>query len=362
MSGQKPEQTKAEHKPTKLVLTKVGAQMANSGQEKPKIRKKGLKIFWGILLALILVLAVLNVIPPKKAIEQNPFIKEEGALPMIAAHRGGGISNPENTLKAFRTAVNEYGIQICETDLWMTGDGHLVYSHDSTVNRMACPEGTEKVTIGEHTLAELKTYNMAYNFADPESGAFIYRNASEEEQLSEGLKIMEFDELLEEFYDTRKDLLFIVEIKNGGETGFKAAEIIDKTLTERFPDYKNNMVIGTFHPEIEEDLRTNHPTLLRGASTAGAARFVLTQMLGVNLFFDADFACLQIPMEYEFKGIDLDLTWKTYIQRAHKRNIAVQYWTINDEKDMRFLIERNVDAIMTDDPQLLKRVLEEYTK
>ena len=41
-------------------------------------------------------------------------------------------------------------------------------------------------------------------------------------------------------------------------------------------------------------------------------------------------------------------------------NIAVQFWTINDENDMRFLIERGVDAIMTDDPQLLRRVLEEY--
>ena len=36
--------------------------------------------------------------------------------------------------------------------------------------------------------------------------------------------------------------------------------------------------------------------------------------------------------------------------------------TINDADDMRFLIERNVDAIMTDDPQLMKQVLEEYKK
>ena len=40
----------------------------------------------------------------------------------------------------------------------------------------------------------------------------------------------------------------------------------------------------------------------------------------------------------------------------------MQFWTINDADDMRFLIERGVDAIMTDDPQLLKLVLEEYRK
>ena len=70
------------------------------------------------------------------------------------------------------------------------------------------------------------------------------RDVPEEEQKEKGLKILEFDELLEEFYDTKKDLLFIVEIKNGGETGYAAADIIDRTLTERFPDYKGNLSSG----------------------------------------------------------------------------------------------------------------------
>lgn len=339
-------------------------QSAAPAVKKEKKKGRGLKTLCCILGVIILFFLMINLIPPKKVMEKNPFIKEKGALPMIAAHRGGGISNPENTLLAYRKAVNEYGIQICETDLWMTSDGHLVYSHDSSVNRMACPEGAEKVVIGEHTLAELKTYNMGYNFRDPQSSddPYPYRNASEEEQERLGLKILEFHELLEEFYDTRKDLLFIVEIKNDGETGFRAAEIIDRTLTERFPDYKNNLVVGTFHPAIEADLQANHPTLLRGASTAGARKFIVSQLLRVNLFADVDFACLQVPMAYDVKGIQLDLTWKTYIARAHRRNIAVQYWTINDADDMRFLIERGADAIMTDDPLLLKQVLEEYKK
>ena len=283
---------------------------------------RGLKVFVCILLALALIVAAANIIPPQKVLEDNPFLKEEGALPMIAAHRGGGLSNPENTLMAYRAAVNEYDIQICETDLWMTSDGHLVYSHDASINRMACPEGAEPVLITEHTLEELRAYNMGYNFVDPFSGEYPYRDLSEEEQLELGLKILEFHELLEEFYDTNKDLLFIVEIKNEGERGFEAANIIDKPLTER--------------------------------------RFVITQMLGVNLFFPTDFACLQIPMSYTLKGVHLDLTRQSYIDRAHRKNIAVQYWTINDEDDMRFLIEHGADAIMTDDPQLLHRVLEDY--
>jgi glycerophosphoryl diester phosphodiesterase len=322
----------------------------------------GLKLLLCVLLAIAAFLVVINIIPPRKVPKENPFLKSRDALPMIAAHRGGGVSNPENTLMAFRAAVNEYGIQICETDLWMTADGHLVYSHDSTINRMACPEGAEKVTIAEHTLAELRAYNMGYNFKDPETGGYIYRGLTEAEQQEKGLKILEFHELLEEFYGTRKDLLFIVEIKNGGETGFKAAEIIDKTLTERFPDYKSNLVVGTFHPEIEANLKEHHPTLMRGASTSGAAKFVVSQRLKLNRLIRSDFTCLQIPMEYNIKGLHIDLTRAEYIRRAHRMNIAVQYWTINDADDMRTLIELGADAIMTDDPVLLKQVLEEYKK
>ena len=48
------------------------------------------------------------------------------------------------------------------------------------------------------------------------------------------------------------------------------------------------------------------------------------------------------------------------IYRAHRRNIAVQFWTINDAEEMRRLIELGVDCIMTEDPVLLNQILNEY--
>ena len=56
----------------------------------------------------------------------------------------------------------------------------------------------------------------------------------------------------------------------------------------------------------------------------------------------------------------MKLDKSTLIKRAHRRNIAVQYWTINEEEEMRRLIELGCDAIMTDNPKLLKEVLEDY--
>jgi glycerophosphoryl diester phosphodiesterase len=54
-----------------------------------------------------------------------------------------------------------------------------------------------------------------------------------------------------------------------------------------------------------------------------------------------------------------ELDKKTYINRAHRRNISVQYWTINDKETMRHLIKLGADVIMTDNPDLLYDVLKE---
>ena len=205
------------------------------------------------------------------------------------------------------------------------------------------------------TLAELEQYNFGYYFED-ENGERIYKD--ETDLQGKGLQIATVDKLFEEFYESNPDLLFIVEIKNSEELGYKACEILNQTL-EQYPGYKDQIVVGTFHDEIEEELKTKYQELLRGAPTGTAAKFILTQFLGVNLFDNSDFACLQIPMGYDL-GIELDLDKQTIIDRAHRRNIAVQYWTINDEEEMVRLIELGCDCIMTDNPKLLKDVLERY--
>ena len=128
---------------------------------------------------------------------------------------------------------------------------------------------------------------------------------------------------------------------------------------KRFFGTKTLPDIEVSEEEIEEELKANYSDLYRGAPTGTAASFIITQMLGVNIFDSGDFACLQIPTSYDV-GIEIALDQKTYIDRAHRRNIAVQYWTINDADTMRKLIELGCDCIMTDNPKLLKEVLNEY--
>ena len=332
---------------------------------------KVLKVLGCILAGIILFLAVINIIPPKQNVENNPFVVKKGELPLIAAHRGGGDNNPENTMLAFREAVNTIGVDIIESDLYLTKDGYLVYNHDSYIDETCnvngdisleevealCENKENRHYIQDMTLAELEQYNFGYYFED-ENGTRIYKDETDLE--GKGLQIATVEKLFEEFYESNPDLMFIVEIKNGEELGYQACEILYNTL-KQYPEYMDQIVIGTFHDEIEEELKSKYPELLRGAPTGTAAKFILTQFLGVNLFDDSDFACLQIPMSYDL-GIELKLDKKTIIDRAHRRNIAVQYWTINDEDEMRQLIELGCDCIMTDNPELLSQVLADYNK
>lgn len=332
---------------------------------------KALKIT-GLVLALVLLFMVtINLIPPQKSLEQNPFIAADGALPMIAAHRGGGKSNPENTLLAFREAVKSIGVDILESDLYLTKDNYLVYNHDAYIDetcnvngditleevKALCKDKANRHYIRDLTLAELQQYNFGYYFENA-NGERIYKE--EADLAGKGLQIATVDQLFAEFYETHPDLLFIVEIKNEGEDGVTACRILDETL-KQYPSYVDQIVIGSFHDDVEQLLKTEYPHLMRGASTGAARNFVLTQYTKTNLFDNGDFACLQIPTEYDI-GITVKLNKGTLIRRAHRRNIAVQYWTINDADEMRELIELGCDCIMTDDPVLLKSVLQEYQK
>ena len=332
-------------------------------------KHKVLRVLGIILASIALFFVAINIIPPKKNVVNNPFVVAKGELPMIAAHRGGGDNNPENTMLAFREAVNTIGIDIVESDLYLTKDGYLVYNHDSYVDETCningdltldevedlCDTKSNRHYIKDMTLAELEQYNFGYYFED-EKGERIYKDVTDLE--GTGLQIATVDKLFAEFYETHPELLFIVEIKNSGDLGYEACRILSETL-DQYPGYKDQIVVGTFHDEIETELKTKYPYLLRGAPTGTAAKFVITQFLGVNIFDNSDFACLQIPTSYDL-GIELYLNKKTLINRAHRRNIAVQYWTINDPEEMRELIELGCDCIMTDNPELLRSVLEEY--
>ena len=328
-----------------------------------KTRKRQ-RVWIAILAVLAVFLLVINSIPIEPNVEENPFLVKAGERPLIAAHRGGAINYPENTMLAFRESVRTAGVDILESDLHLTKDGFLVFNHNNYIDencdvngdisleavKKLCEDTKNRHYIFNMTLAELQQYNFGYYFEDAQ-GRRIYRDV--EDPAAMGLQIATVDQLFSEFYESHPDLMFIVEIKGSQSRGINGAKALGEIL-ERYPKYMDRIVVGTFHDEVEDYLRTQYPQLLRGASTKSAVIFTTTQLLGVNYFDKSDFGCLQIPY------VPLGITGRALIRQAHRRNVAVQFWTINDEARMRKLIKLGCDCIMTDDPILLKSVIDEY--
>ena len=80
-------------------------------------------------------------------VSRRPFL--QAPRPLAFAHRGGSLLWPENTMLAFRGAV-EMGYRYLETDLHATRDGVLVLIHDDTLERTTDGSGP----VWEHTLAD----------------------------------------------------------------------------------------------------------------------------------------------------------------------------------------------------------------
>ncbi|MFZ5916905.1 MAG: glycerophosphodiester phosphodiesterase [Chloroflexota bacterium] len=88
--------------------------------------------------------------------------------PLVMAHRGASGYAPENTLAAFRLALQQ-GTDLLETDLRFTRDGHLVCIHDATVDRTTDGHGP----VSDMTLAEIRTLDAGSWFGDGFAGEWI---------------------------------------------------------------------------------------------------------------------------------------------------------------------------------------------
>ena len=89
----------------------------------------------------------------------HPFF---AGLPLLIAHRGGAGLAPENTMAAFRCAVDDWDADILELDVRLTADGQLVVLHDETVDRTT--DGTGPIRA--MTWAAARRLDAGHRFRD----------------------------------------------------------------------------------------------------------------------------------------------------------------------------------------------------
>lgn len=334
-----------------------------------KVMTKIWKILLKVLLGVLLVLAVITGIwagayfhrSSPSAIQQyettNPYIQE---ITQISAHRSGAGIMPEETMMAFKNCVENaaFTVDFFEFDLHITKDGVLVLLHDDELDRTSdCETVFQETNVRPEnkTYEELRMLNMGAKFIT-DNGEMPYADLHGNEVPDE-LRILSLDEVLD-YLTSQGSYNYIIEIKNEGELGKQGVDILYATLKER--NLLDTAIFGCFHPEVSDYMDAAYPDMKRGAYTAEVVDFylaALTNQAGYTPSFDV----LQLPFGSMKDSYGLNLATAQIINYAHKNNLAVQYWTINDEKDMEYLIRIGADCIMSDYPDVLYSVRSSIT-
>ncbi len=264
--------------------------------------------------------------------KHKPLLRTCEQSPLVIAHRGGAGLKPENTMPAFINAVN-LGVDMLEIDVRLTADGNLVTHHDSTIDRMSDGQGE----IYQKTYQELKEFDFSGSFSDT-----CLQSGEEKVEIT----------LLQDVMQKFENMQLTVEIKDGDERGRKAVDELMK-LVKKFA-YEDKLIVGSFHDEVLKYLKNNYSEDIKiSASKKKVAGFYLTNKLNLDGLWNFDIAALQIPTTYKgFKLAQSDL-----IKAAHRKNIAVHFWTVNDPAEMKRLIDLNADGIMTDRPDVLLDII-----
>ena len=282
-----------------------------------------------------------------------------GEKTYISAHRSGAGIMPEETMMAFKSCVEatDFAVDYFEFDLHITKDDVLVLLHDGELDRTSdCQDvfGREHVRPEECTLEELRQLNMGAKFVN-DAGEMPFSGLSGDE-VPDDLRILDLDTLLD-YLESNGSFRYIIEIKNGGELGMKGVDILYASLKQR--DMLDRAVFGSFQKEVSDYKDETYPDFMRGAYPAEVLDFYLASLLNKK-DFEPGYDVLQLPFHNPGSDSHVNFGTASVLNYAHAHNLAVQYWTVNDEKDITYLVSIGADCIMSDYPDRAWKVRETF--
>lgn len=230
--------------------------------------------------------------------------------PAIVGHRGASAHAPENTLLAFRRAIED-GAQLLECDVHLSADGQVVVMHDETIDRTAAEDSPLRTgAIGELTRAELDTV-----------------------LLEEGERVPSLAELLE-----MTTVPVFIEVKVAAAATAVAALL--RALPDGAPAAASTVI--SFHADALAEIR-------RGTEVA------VSYLVG-----QVDEQAITTARELGAAGIGPGIAGLSLraAEVVHEAGLMLNPWTVNTSAQLEVALACGVDTITTDDPAWLQRELD----
>lgn len=254
----------------------------------------------------------------------------ENRRPLIFAHRGGCALGPENTLAAFDLGLRA-GADGLELDVHLSSDGVPVVHHDEMLDRTTSGSGP----LAARTAAELARLDAGCRFAV--GGELPFRNR--------GVGIPSLREVLRAY----PDVPVVIELKvDSAELGVAVAREV------RLQAAVDRVCVAGFGARSVAAARHALPGLASSATRPEVQLAVVRALAGWPVR-RAEYGGYQVP---ERNG-RVRIVSPRFVRRAHEAGFKVHVWTVDEEADMRRLLEWGVDGLITDRPDVAVRVRDE---
>jgi glycerophosphoryl diester phosphodiesterase len=238
------------------------------------------------------------------------------ATVIVTAHKGFSAVAPENSLSAIRKAI-EVGADYAEIDVQQTTDGVVVLNHDRDLMRVA---GVPR-RISDMTLAEVRAADIGSRFSPEFAGERVPTLAEVIALARDKIKI----QIEMKFYDRDRRLAETV------------ARMVER---ERF---ESQCVVSSLHYDALVQARRINPKLHTAA--------IVTVAIGNIDRLDVD------AISVNARNLS-----KHLIRAAKARHKELYAWTVDDPRQMVTLMERGVGNVVTNRPDLLIQLRDEFAR
>ena len=302
---------------------------------------KAFPVLSAVLLAAVVLMSACSFdAPPPAPLEESLTMNV-----LNIAHRGARSLAPENTLLAAEKGL-ALGADLWELDVAVTQDGELVVLHDDTLERTSNAAqvfpNRKPWAVWTFTLAELRQIDFGSWFIEKDPFGQIKAGAvSLEEQASfKGAPIPTLREALA--YTRDHNWRINIEIKDASNTPGDAFVVEQVVELVKELDMLDRVIISSFNHDYLKRIHAAEPDLVTAAlvDRAVADPVALLEETGAQAYNPG------------LKYVD-----ETTVRAVRAAGYDVLVWTVNEEEDMRRLIEWGVSGIFTDFPQRLSKVL-----
>ena len=266
---------------------------------------------------------------------------------LVHGHRGARALRPENTIPAFRYAIDQ-GVDVLELDLAVTKDNVLVVSHspfliNSRPGERVCtgPELPPNTAIRTLTLRQVRQYDCGSTTL----ARFPKQVAAPH------TPVATFDEVLD--LAQGNQVQFNVETKSFANhpeltpSPEEFVRMIDEAVRQHH--LVNRVMLQSFDFRTLAAMKAIDPEMRRSALFGPAKEDAL---MGIT-DHDKDFVPVAKRTSATILSPDESLVTPEGVAAVHAMGVQVAPWTVDTEEGWRTMADAHVDAIITDDPAAL---------